>query len=54
MPIDVSRVTKTLKPRLVHLGLPVPRPWVQRLRDVHPQLAAALDGEALFEKQEDN
>ncbi len=32
-----------------HVGQPPPRRWVQRLRDVHPELRDALDGEALFE-----
>lgn len=32
-----------------HVGQPPPRSWVQRLRDAHPQLLAALGEEAVFE-----
>ncbi len=35
-----------------HIGQPPPRSWVQRLRDVHPQLLTALGEEAVFEKQD--
>jgi hypothetical protein len=31
-----------------HVGQPPPLKWVQRLRDVHPELLSALDREALF------
>ena len=34
-----------------HVGQPPPRTWVQRLRDVHPEVRNALDGEALFENK---
>ena len=34
-----------------HLGQPSPRSWVQRLRDVHPELRQALGEEALYENK---
>jgi hypothetical protein len=37
-----------------HVGQPAPRRWVQRLRDVHPELRAALGEEALFENKDAN
>ncbi len=35
-----------------HVGQPAPRTWVQRLRDVQPELRDALGDEALFENKD--
>ena len=44
-----TRVRGALAP---YIGEPPPRSWVQRLRDVHPEVREALGDEACFENKD--